>query len=127
MARVLVADDEADIRSLVAFTLRRRGHEVVEAKDGTEALKLIRRAPPDLAVLDVMMPGLSGLEVARVLAADSATAAPRVMLLSALGQASEIAAGLETGAHAYLVKPFTPADLAARVAELLAQAATARR
>jgi two-component system phosphate regulon response regulator PhoB len=125
MARILVADDETDIRNLVAFTLRRRGHEIIEAKDGAEALRLIRRVPPDLAVLDVMMPGLSGLEVARVLAADPATAATRVLLLSTLGQASEIAAGLETGAHAYLVKPFTPADLAARVAELLAQATTA--
>jgi two-component system response regulator MtrA len=120
VARILVADDEADIRNLVAFTLRRRGHEVSEARDGSEALRLIQREGADLAVLDVMMPGLSGLEVARALGESQLTAAIPVILLSALGQATEVAAGLETGARAYLVKPFTPADLAAQVAETLA-------
>ncbi|SRR5712692_378852 len=117
--RVLVADDEADIRRLVAFTLRRRGYEVIEASTGDHALELIRGQRPDVAVLDVMMPGLSGLEVCRELLADPATAALPVVLLSAKGQAAEIEEGLSAGARAYLVKPFNPADLARKIAQLL--------
>lgn len=119
-ARIIVADDEADIRQLVAFTLRRRGHTVIEATDGDAALSLITREQPDLAVLDVMMPGLSGLDVARAASADPATAAIPIILLSAKGQVTEVDEGLATGARAYLVKPFSPRALAEKVADLLA-------
>lgn len=118
-ARIVVADDDADIRRLVAFVLRRRGHEVLEATSGDAALALVRRELPDLLVLDVMMPGLSGLDVARELANDAATAGIPIVMLSARGQASEVKAGLKSGACAYLVKPFTPHELADRVGELL--------
>jgi DNA-binding response OmpR family regulator len=118
--RIVVADDDADIRRLVTFVLRRRGYEVVEATDGDEALTAIRRERPDLAVLDVMMPGLTGPEVTHALATDPGLATTPVILLSAKGQASEVAAGLASGARAYLVKPFAPRELAASVEGLLA-------
>ena len=118
-ARIVVADDEQDIRRLVSFTLRRRGYEVLEANAGDVALDLVRQERPQLAVLDVMMPGLTGTEVARALTDDPATAAIPIILLSAKGQATEVEAGLQSGARAYLVRPFSPGVLAAQVAELL--------
>lgn len=120
--RIVVADDMADIRLLISFTLRRRGYTVLEASDGDAALALIRDELPDLAVLDVMMPGMTGLEVARAAAGDPATASIPIIILSAGGQASEIEAGLASGARDYLVKPFTPHELGAHVAETLARA-----
>jgi DNA-binding response OmpR family regulator len=118
--RLVIADDEADIRKLVSFTLRRRGHTVLEATTGTEAYELIAAERPDLAILDVMMPGMSGVEVARRLHEQPGLDAIPVVLLSAKGQAGEIAEGLESGATAYIVKPFSPSALAKRVDELLA-------
>ncbi len=118
-ARIIVADDEADIRRLIVFTLRRRGYDIIEASTGDGALAEIQKTMPDLVVLDVMMPGLTGIEVAGLLAADPATASIPVLLLSAMGQAAEIEAGLSSGAQSYLVKPFIPRELASRVAELL--------
>lgn len=116
---IVVADDESDIRRLVAISLRRRGHEVIEAARGDQALSLIRESRPDLAVLDVMMPGMTGLEVAQALSADEALAGTPVVLLSAKGQAAEVQQGLQSGAAAYVTKPFAPGDLARRVEELL--------
>ncbi len=118
--RIVVADDEIDIRRLVAYTLRRQGYVVWEASEGEEALALARQEHPDLVLLDVLMPGLSGLEVATALATDPGTAAIPVIMLSALGQSSDVAAGRETGARAYLTKPFSPSELAERVATVLA-------
>ena len=125
--RIVVADDEADIRRLIVFVLKRRGYTVMEADAGDVALELIRRELPDLVTLDVMMPGLTGLEVAEALAADPATAAIPVIILSAKGQAAEVQAGLQSGARSYLVKPFESKELAERVEQLLAgaQGATA--
>lgn len=116
---ILIADDEPNIRQLVAFTLRRRGYTILEADDGITALELIRDQIPDLVVLDVMMPGLSGIAVAQRLAAEPATAGIPVILLSAKGQGTEIEQGLASGARLYLVKPFSPRELAERVAEVL--------
>lgn len=118
-ARIVVADDEADIRRLIVFTLRRRGYTVLETTAGDSALTLIREERPDLAVLDVMMPGMSGIEVAQALAADPATSAIPVIMLSAKGQATEVAAGLSSGARVYMVKPFVPQELAAQVGAIL--------
>lgn len=120
--RVVVAEDDPDIRRLTTFTLRRRGYEVLEACDGDAALALIRAELPDVAVLDIMMPGLSGVEVTRALAADALTARIPVVLASAKGQAAEMEAGLASGARAYVVKPFAPVDLAAAVAGCLVPA-----
>lgn len=117
--RVLIADDEPDIRRLIVFTLRRRGYDITEAERGDRALDLIRADPPDLIVLDVMMPGLNGHEVAHAVRADPATAPIPIIMLSAKGQVTEVADGLKAGANRYLVKPFSPKDLARHVRELL--------
>ena len=90
---------------LISFTLRRRGYTVIEANAGDRALEIIRSELPDLAVLDIMMPGLSGIEVAQAMANDPLTADIPILMLSAKGQAAEIELGLASGASAYMVKP----------------------
>jgi DNA-binding response OmpR family regulator len=121
--RVLVADDEDDIRGLVRLAVRRAGCTVVaEVADGEHALAAARAERPDLAVLDVSMPGATGLEVCTALRADAATAGVRVLLLSAGASAEDVARGLAAGADSYLAKPFSIAGLVARVRELTAGA-----
>ena len=104
MATVLLAEDDADIRFLVTFKLEQAGHQVSGFGDGLSALASAREHPPDLAVLDIMMPGMSGLDVCRELRADPATA------------------GCAAGADDYIVKPFSPRDFARRVKAVLALA-----
>ena len=121
--RVLVADDEDDIRALVGLAVRRAGCTVaIEVADGTQALTAARTDPPDLAVLDVSMPGATGLEVCTALRADPATAGVPVLLLSAGATPDDVARGLAAGADAHLAKPFSVAGLVARVRELTAGA-----
>jgi DNA-binding response OmpR family regulator len=117
--RVLVADDEEDIRLLVCLAVRKAGCTVVAAVgDGNEALRAARADHPDLVVLDVSMPGATGLEVCEALRAHPATAGCRVLLLSAGASPDDVARGLAAGADAYLPKPFTVAGLVAQVREL---------
>ena len=116
---ILVADDDTDILALIKAVLERSGHEVVAVADGAEALAGVRMHRPDLAVLDITMPLVDGLEVLRRLRADSETAALPVVLLSAQAQEADVVRGFATGASAYMKKPFSPRDLVARVAELL--------
>ena len=121
--RGLVADDEDDIRALVGLAVRRAGCTVaIEVADGRQALTAARTDPPDLAVLDVSMPGATGLEVCTALRADPATAGVPVLLLSAGATPDDVARGLAAGADAYLAKPFSVAGLVARVRELTAGA-----
>lgn len=119
MTRILIADDEPHIRKLVSFTLGNRGYEVVEASDGGEAVRLAGEVEPDLVLLDVMMPVMTGYDALRALKADPATADIPVVMLSAKSQKTEVEEGLACGAREYICKPFTPKDLVARVAELL--------
>ena len=116
---VLVADDDADIRALVSFRLEKAGYDVVQAADGEEALRLTRERAPDLAVLDVMMPRLTGDEVTRQIRADDATSAIPVILLTAREQEADVARGFEAGADDYMKKPFSPQELRARVQAIL--------
>ena len=116
---VLVADDDDDIRDLVAFRLDRAGYEVLRAGDGQQALELAREHRPDLAVLDVMMPKLTGYEVTRELRADDATSRIPVILLTARVQEADVARGFEAGADDYVKKPFSPQELRARVQAVL--------
>lgn len=117
MAKVLIVDDEPNIREVVVLYLRRDGHEVVSAADGEEALKLFRGENPDLVVLDLMLPKRSGLEVCRRMQADRRV--PLIML-TARGAEEERIVGL--GADDYVVKPFSPRELAARVTAVLRRA-----
>ncbi len=117
--RVLVADDEDDIRALVAVAVRRAGCAVVGSfADGNAALDAARTELPDLAVLDVSMPGRTGLEVCTALRSEPATTGVRVLLLSAGASPDDVARGLAAGADAYLPKPFSVADLVREVRAL---------
>jgi DNA-binding response OmpR family regulator len=117
---VLVADDDKDILQLLRLRLELLGYDVVQAVNGVEALELAREQEPALAILDVMMPGLNGLEVVRKLRAENSRMP--IILLTARIQESDVSAGLDAGADAYLGKPFDAADLRDKVHELLAPA-----
>ena len=119
MSRVLIADDEPHIRRLVCFTLGNKGFEVLEATDGGEAYDRAREELPDIVLLDVMMPIMTGYEVLEKLKADPLTRDIPVVMLSAKSQQTEVQAGLAGGACEYICKPFTPKDLVQRVAEIL--------
>ena len=113
---VLVADDDPDIRQLVRLRLERSGYTVISAGDGAEALDLAAANVPDIAILDVAMPNLSGLEVTRVLRERYATMP--VILLTARARESDVREGAAAGADAYITKPFSPQELESRVREL---------
>ncbi len=117
---LLIADDDEDILMLVQLRLSRSGFEVIVARDGEEALRLAREHRPDLVVLDWMMPKASGVEVLRELRADVETAEIPVVLLTARVSATDIEEGVAAGADDYIVKPFSPQELAVRVQAILA-------
>ncbi len=116
VARILVVDDEPNIREVVGLYLRRDGHTVISAANGEEALDLFRRNEPDLVVLDLMLPKMSGIEVCRRMNAERSV--PLIML-TARGEEEDRIVGLSLGADDYVVKPFSPRELAARVAAVL--------
>jgi CheY-like chemotaxis protein len=119
MAKILIAEDERDIRDLIAFTLRFAGHEVVAVGNGEEAVTAARTEMPELILMDVRMPRMTGYEACEKMKADPQTKDIPVVFLSAKGQESEIRTGLSAGASEYLLKPFAPSELTQRVAELL--------
>jgi CheY-like chemotaxis protein len=119
MAKILVAEDERDIRDLIAFTLRFAGHDVITFPNGAEAWENTAKEQPDLILMDVRMPIMTGYEACEKIKADPATQHIPVVFLSAKGQESEIRAGLDAGAIEYMLKPFAPDDLTRRVKELL--------
>jgi len=119
VAKILVVDDEPNIREVVGLYLGRDGHDVVSARDGEEALEVFRDVEPDLVVLDLMLPSLGGLEVCRRMR--EVRRVPLIML-TALGEEEERIVGLSLGADDYVVKPFSPRELAARVAAVLRRA-----
>jgi DNA-binding response OmpR family regulator len=112
---VLAADDDDDILELVAFRLERSGYTVLRARDGEEALRLAEEQTPDIAVLDVGMPKLDGLELTRLLREREATSKIPIILLTAWVQEADIERGFQAGATDYMRKPFSPTELAARV------------
>ena len=116
---ILIADDDDDIRALVSFRLKRAGYDVVEAKDGEEALRLARERAPDLAVLDVMMPKLTGDQVTQRLRVSEATCHMPVILLTARVQEDDVTRGFDAGADDYIKKPFSPQELRSRVQAIL--------
>jgi len=120
MPRILIVEDDEDVRALIAHKLRRAGHEVFEAGDGQEGLAAAHEVLPDLMVLDWMMPKLTGIEVCASIRADTGMPQPRILMLTAKSQDSDIALALNTGADGYLIKPFRANELLERVTALLA-------
>jgi len=118
-ARVLLVEDEADIRELIRYSLVQGGFQVEEACDGAEALEKLQTFAPDLIVLDLMLPGMLGLEVCQRLRARTDTAHLPILVVSAKSNASDKALGLELGADDYVTKPFSPRDLLMRAIALL--------
>jgi DNA-binding response OmpR family regulator len=121
MAKILIAEDERDIRDLVAFTLRFAGHEVFAAANGEEAVELAPNVNPDLIIMDVRMPRMTGYEACKVMKASPDLKDIPVVFLTARGQESEIQQGLDAGAEEYLLKPFAPDQLTSRVKAILAK------
>jgi CheY-like chemotaxis protein len=124
---VLLCDDEDALRQLVRATLDNGRYEILEVADGDESLDLVRRLRPDLVVLDMMMPGRSGLDVLRELRADQALARTPVIMLTARAQLADRQAAAAAGADRYLAKPFSPLELISLVEELLENGAPGAR
>ncbi len=116
---ILAVDDEEDLLELVRFNLEREGYDVVCAESGEEALKKVDSSDFDLVLLDLMLPGIDGLEVAKILKGDNKTREIPIIMLSAKGEEADIVIGLEFGADDYITKPFSPRILAARIKAVL--------
>jgi two-component system alkaline phosphatase synthesis response regulator PhoP len=123
MSRVLIIEDDADIAALISHYLEKSGYTAESVSDGGRALTQAKDAAPDLIILDLMLPGLSGLEICRALRADNRTAQLPIIMLTARGEESERILGLDVGADDYVVKPFSPSELVARVRALLRRSA----
>ena len=123
MPRVLIVEDDGDIAALIAHYLEKEGYAVETIADGGRALVQSRETPPDLVILDLMLPGLSGLDVCKALRLDNRTAALPIIMLTARGDESERILGLDMGADDYIVKPFSPSELTARVRAILRRTA----
>jgi CheY-like chemotaxis protein len=121
MAKILIAEDERDIRDLVAFTLRFAGHEVFAATNGEEAVEMAPNVNPDIILMDVRMPRMTGYEACKVMKQNPDLRDIPVVFLSAKGQEAEIQQGLDAGAEEYLLKPFAPDQLTSRVKVILAK------
>jgi DNA-binding response OmpR family regulator len=122
LAKILVIDDEKDIVSLLRYHLEKAGFQCFEGMDGAIALRLIREHHPDLLILDLMLPGMDGLEICRQLRQDAATARLPILMLTAKAEEVDRVVGLEVGADDYVVKPFSPRELVARVRAILRRA-----
>jgi len=118
-ARILVIEDEADILEIVEHNLKREGYRIITAADGREGLEAARRGSPDVVLLDLMLPGMDGIEVCRRLKEDDLTRDIPVIMLTAKGEESDVVLGLGVGADDYVAKPFSPRELVARVKAVL--------
>jgi len=116
---IVVIEDEADILEVIQYNLSLEGYEVCSALDGEEGLRLIKRKVPDLVLLDLMLPGLDGIEICRKLKADPATHFISIIMVTSKGEESDIVLGLGMGADDYVTKPFSPKELMARVKSVL--------
>ena len=126
MSRILVAEDDPDIASLLTHYLQRAGFEAEMVGTGADVLPRMRKAPPDLLLLDIMLPGLNGLEVCRAVRGDPHTAAVPIIMVTAKDEESDRIVGLELGADDYITKPFSPNEVVARIRALLRRAQRTR-
>lgn len=122
MSRILVAEDDPDIANLLAHYLRKAGFEADIVNSGREVVPRLRKTPPDLLLLDLMLPGVDGLDVCRAVRADENTASIPIIMVTAKGEESDRIVGLELGADDYITKPFSPGEVVARVRALLRRA-----
>lgn len=122
---ILIIEDETDIRELVKYNLQREGFVVLESESGEDGLKVVERTIPDLILLDLMLPGKDGLEICRMLKRNERTQHIPVVMMTARGEESDIVMGLELGAEDYIVKPFSPKVLGARIKAVLRRRASA--
>ena len=127
MARILVIEDEADLQQVLAYNLRQQGHEVLQALNGTDGLRIARSQAPELLLLDLMLPDLAGTEVCKALKADEATRGIPILMLTAKGEEIDRVLGFELGAEDYVVKPFSVRELLLRIQAILRRAASAGR
>ncbi|MFQ8434062.1 response regulator transcription factor [Amaricoccus sp. W119] len=118
--KVLIADDEPNIVVSLSFMMKREGYEVLVARDGVQALAMIREEKPPLVLLDAMMPGMTGFDVCEAVRADETIRETLILMLTAKGRESDVARGLGAGADAYMTKPFSTRELAAKVRDMLA-------
>jgi len=123
MARILVADDDSDIRQLVIYSLADEGHEVSTAKNGQEAIDHVVASPPDLLVLDIMMPEMDGYDVLRALEEQGKTGFTKILVLTAKGSERDWKLGYDLGADRYMTKPFDPEELLETVNDMLSASA----
>jgi DNA-binding response OmpR family regulator len=119
MARLLVIDDDVDLAKLTSIRLTRAGHDVHEAHDGQSGLEAIRSYQPELVVIDWMMPGMDGIEVAKAVRADAAIREIPLVMLTAKSAASDVDRALEAGINAVMTKPYVPAELVGRISAIL--------
>jgi len=119
MAKILIAEDEFDTRELISFTLKHAGHEVISTQNGEEAIKTIETELPDLVLLDIRMPRKSGYEVCKLIKEGEETKHIPVLFLSAKDQEIEIIDGMQAGADAYILKPFSPDNLIQQISVYL--------
>ena len=117
--KILIVEDEKDIIKMLDYNLEKEGYKTVSARDGEEALRIINRERPDLIILDLMLPGIDGLEVCKLLKKDGRTVSIPVIMLTAKSQESDKVVGLELGADDYVTKPFSPRELVARIKAVL--------
>ena len=117
--KILIVEDETDIAELIRYNVERAGFEARVVRDGQQALQVLRREVPDLLVLDLMLPGMDGLELCRRLRSEPATRALPIIMVTAKGEEADRVVGLELGADDYLVKPFSPRELVARLRAML--------
>ena len=119
MAKILIVEDEADIQELIAYNLERAGHRALRATSAEQAVELVREALPDLVIIDWMLPGMSGIELARLLKANKRTESVPLIMVTARSAEQDKLTGLEIGADDYMTKPFSPRELIARVKAVL--------
>ena len=119
MAAILIVEDDPDIANLIARYLQQAGHTVDQLRTGSDVIRRVKTTPPDLLVLDIMLPGLDGLRICQTLRTDPKTARVPIIMVTARGDESDRITGLELGADDYVTKPFSPKELSARVAALL--------
>lgn len=117
--KIIVIEDESDILELIEYNLMREGYTVLTSRNGDKGLQMVREQAPDLVLLDLMLPGLDGIEVCRRLKADPITRSVPILMVTAKGEESEVVLGLGVGADDYVIKPFSPKELMARVGAVL--------